>query len=105
MRLRFILPFLLLVSPAAADTLPFSDQPIACGSGLAWTRCLASFDGWTLTIAYKAPDGRMSEAVYRSCTALSDMIRCGGGQWRSGTLTGDLPARVVGLRQGKPFPE
>jgi hypothetical protein len=103
---RLALPImLLLASPAAADTAPFADQPISCGSGLAWTQCRASFDGWTLTIAYKAADGRMSEAVYRSCTALPDMIRCGGGLWRSGALKGELPARVVGLRDGKPFPE
>jgi hypothetical protein len=90
---------------AVAETASFADQPIACGSNLAWTQCRASFDGWTLTIAYKAPDGRVSEAIYRSCTALPDMIRCGGGEWRNGALRGQLPARVVGLWKGKPFPE
>jgi hypothetical protein len=104
MPLRLTLPILLgLAAPAAAEPLLFTDQPIGCGSGLGFSKCHATFDGWTLTITHKMADGRTSQAIYRTCTSLPDMITCGGGTWTSGTSRGALPGRVVGLRDGKPF--
>lgn len=100
-------PFALLLATthASAEVAIFRNEPIACGSLLAWNKCNASFDGWTLVITYAAPDGRKAEAAYRTCVALHDMIRCGGGEWRNGQFKGALAPRVIGLRDGKPFPE
>jgi hypothetical protein len=93
-------------APAAAGPQPvaFADAPIGCGEGTAFSDCRASFDGWTLTIVHLTADKRSSEAVYRQCTALGDLLRCGAGEWRSGKLKGALPPRMIGLREGKPFP-
>jgi hypothetical protein len=91
--------------PAAAQTFQFTDEPIACGMGLPYANCRASFDGWTLSIAYTNPEGRKSLAVYRRCWGMSDLLHCAEGEWRSGNATGPLPGRGIGLRHGKPFPE
>jgi hypothetical protein len=92
-------------APAAAEAEPlaFADAPIACGRAVAYSECRASFDGWSLTIVHKMADGRSSEALYRQCTLLADMLRCGAGEWRAGALKGQLPPRMIGLRDGKPF--
>jgi hypothetical protein len=99
--LAALLAFLAAASEAAPSS--FADAPIACGVGPAYTACRASFDGWTLTIAYGGAS-RPLTAVYRKCAAERDMIHCAEGEWRSGTATGPLPARSIGLKDGRPFP-
>jgi hypothetical protein len=95
--------FLLSIGHALAEVPAFRNEPIACGASLPWSKCSASFDGWTLLVHYAAADGRKMEAAYRTCVAYPDMIRCSAGEWRTGSFKGALEPRVIGLRNGKPF--
>jgi hypothetical protein len=99
------LAFASTLRPAAAQPALFVDEPIACGMGLPYANCRATFDGWSLSIVYTNPEGRKSLALYRRCWGMHDLLHCAEGEWRSGNATGPLPGRGIGLRNGKPFPE
>jgi hypothetical protein len=88
-----------------ADAQTFDGAPIACGTLTAFKTCTASFDGWTLTIAYSLAPGKPSLAIYRMCAVIERHINCAGGEWRSGQLAGPLGARTIALKDGLPFPE
>jgi len=90
-------------SPAVAQG--FSDAPISCGQRSHYKNCTAAFDGWTLTISHKHPDGKGSVAVYRRCFVDMIGINCAIGEWRLEASKGPLGARSLGLRNGLPFPD
>ena len=102
-----MLPVLALLaggmSPAVGQS--FNDAPISCGQRSHYKNCTAAFDGWTLTISHRHPEGKDSVAVYRRCAVDAIGIHCAVGEWRSEAGKGPLGGRSIGLRNGLPFPD
>jgi hypothetical protein len=91
------------LSPANGQS--FVDAPIACSQRLPYKTCTADFDGWTLRISQRYPEGQDVVAVYKRCAVDTLGIHCASGEWRSGGVHGPLGRLSIGLRDGLPFPK
>jgi hypothetical protein len=97
--------FLLVPGLVPVLAQSFVDAPISCGQRSPYKSCTAAFDGWTLTISHKHPEGKHSVATYRRCFIDVIGINCAVGEWRSEGGNGPLGGRSIGLRNGLPFPD
>jgi hypothetical protein len=91
------------LSPAVGQS--FVNAPIACGQRSPYKTCTADFDGWTLRISQRYPEGQDVVAIYRRCTIDIIGIYCARGEWQSGGVNGPLGGYSLGLRDGLPFPK
>ncbi len=102
-----LLAAVLASGAARAEEAPrpvFSGAPIACGANVPFKDCKATFDGWSLSIAYSNPEGPGSLAVYRKCAVHLRALNCSEGEWRMGRESGPLGGVTIALKDGLPLP-